>query len=200
MTARFSLRLPQRQARLVALAVAYHLARPGSELDRETLQEYEHGLAEVPAALEPQLDADTATLELSSLQVTLLATAMSSVVSELKMYSVFDTMAGESGRPRSTAAGFDERLRSLFPEVAAEPAAADALAGEMTMLRRELPLGAGARAGRGGAAPRRGEGAGGQEAVAVLEALASARLLTGRFRRKGRDTGERLLTCSSAAR
>ena len=57
MTARFSLRLPQRQARLVALAVAYHLARPGAELDRETLQEYEHGLAEVPAALDPQLDA-----------------------------------------------------------------------------------------------------------------------------------------------
>ena len=140
MTARFSLRLPHRQARLVALAVAYHLARPGSELDRETLQEYEHGLAEVPAALEPQLSAESATLELSSLQVTLLATAMSSVVSELKMYSTFDAMAGESGRPRSTAAGFDERLRALFPEVAAEPAAADALAGEMTMLRRELPL------------------------------------------------------------
>jgi len=139
-TARFSLRLPQRQARLVALAVAYHLARPGAELDRETLQAYQHGLAEVPAALEPQLDAERATLELSSLQVTLLATAMSSVVGELKMYSVFDTMAGESGRPRSTAAGFDERLRALFPEVAAEPAAADGLAGEMTMLRRELPV------------------------------------------------------------
>ena len=137
---RFSLRLPQRQARLVALAVHYHLARPGSELDRETLQEYEHGLAEVPPALEPQLDAEGATLGLSSLQVTLLAMAMSSVVSELKMYSVFDTMAGESGRPRSTASGFDERLRSLFPEVTAEPAAADALAGELTMLRRELPL------------------------------------------------------------
>ena len=140
MTARFSLTLPQRQARLVALAVGYHLARPGAELDRETLQEYEHGLAEVPAALEPQLSAESATLELSSLQVTLLATAMSSVVSELKMYSTFDAMAGESGRPRSTATGFDERLRALFPEVAAEPAAADALAGEMTMLRRELPL------------------------------------------------------------
>ncbi len=28
MTMRFSLRLPQRQARMVALATAYHLARP----------------------------------------------------------------------------------------------------------------------------------------------------------------------------
>ena len=138
---RFSLRLPQRQARLVALAVAYHLARPGSELDRETMREYEHGLAEVAGVLEPQLDGETATLELFPLQVTLLATALSSVVNELKMYSVFDTMAGESDRPRSTAPGFDDRLRSLFPEVAADPAAASDLAGEMAMLRRQLPLG-----------------------------------------------------------
>ncbi|MFB3053340.1 MAG: hypothetical protein ACE1ZT_05685, partial [Dehalococcoidia bacterium] len=73
--------------------------------------------------------------------VTLLATAMSSVLSELKMYSVFDTMAGESARPRSTAPGFDEKLRALFPEVAEDPAVASDLAGEMTMLRRELPQG-----------------------------------------------------------
>ena len=138
---RFSLRLPQRQARMVALAIAYHLARPGSELDRETMQEYEHGLAELPAALEPQLDAESATLALSPLQVTLLATAMSSVLSELKMYSVFDTMSGESARPRSTAPGFDEKLQGLFPEIAEDPAVASDLAGEMTMLRRELPLG-----------------------------------------------------------
>ncbi len=138
---RFSLRLPQRQARMVALAVAYHLARPGSELDRETMHEYEHGLAELPAALEPQLDAEAATLELSPLQTSLLATALSSVVNELKMYSVFDTMAGESARPRSTAPGFDEKLRELFPEIAEDTAVATDLAGEMTMLRRELPLG-----------------------------------------------------------
>lgn len=137
---RFSLRLPQRQARLVALAVAYHLARPGSELDHESMQEYEHGLAEVPESLEPQLEADAATLEVQPFQVTLLATALSSVVNELKMYSVFDTMAGGSGRPRSTAPGFDDRLRSLFPEVAADPAAASDLAGEATVLRRQLPL------------------------------------------------------------
>ncbi|MFB3094142.1 MAG: hypothetical protein ACE1ZN_07050, partial [Dehalococcoidia bacterium] len=121
--------------------VAYHLARPGSELDHETMEAYDHGLADLPAALEPQLEAETATLELSPLQVTLLATAMSSVVNELKMYSTFDTMAGESARPRSTAPGFDEKLRALFPEVAEDPAGASDLAGEMTMLRRELPQG-----------------------------------------------------------
>lgn len=137
---RFSLRLPRRQARMIGLAVAYHLARPGSELDRDTMREYEHGLAEVPEALEPQLDAETATLELRPLQVTLLANSLSSVVNELKMYSVFDTMAAGSTRPRSTAAGFDDRLRALFPEIAGDPSLASDLAGEMTMLRRQLPL------------------------------------------------------------
>ncbi len=137
---RFSLRLPRRQARLVALAVAYHLARPGAELDHDTMREYEHGLAEVPEALEPHLAAETPTLELDPLQVTLLGSALSSVINELKTYSMLDAMAGGSGRPRSTAPGFDDRLRALFPEVAADPAAASDLAGEATMLRRQLPL------------------------------------------------------------
>ena len=135
---RFSLRLPQRQARLVALAVAYHLARPGAELDRETMREYEHGLAEVPETLDPQLDAEAATLELGPLQVTLLAAALSSVVNELKTYSMLDTATGS--RPRSAAPGFDDSLRALFPEVAADPAAASDLAGEAAILRRQLPL------------------------------------------------------------
>lgn len=137
---RFAVRLPQRQARLVALAVHYHLARPGSELDHATMREYQHGLAELPAVLETQLAADTATVEMNPLQVTLLSTALSSMISELKMYSVMDTMAGPSDRPRSLAAGFDERLRSLFPEVAEDASLASDLAGEATMLRRQLPV------------------------------------------------------------
>lgn len=141
MTTRFSLRLPRHQARLVALAVAYHLARPGSELDADTMAEYEHGLAEVPPALELQLDAEFANIELNPLQVSLLSIALSSVISELKMYSVFDTMAGESARPRSTAPGFDERLRSLFPQVATDPSYASQLAEDTMMLRRQLPAG-----------------------------------------------------------
>ena len=137
---RFALRLPQHQARLVALAVAYHLARPGSELDRDTMSPYQHGLAELPAVLDPYLDAEFAAIELNPLQVTLLSTALSSVLNELKMYSVFDTMAGASARPRSTAPGFDERLRSLFPQIAADAAYASQLAEDATMLRRQLPL------------------------------------------------------------
>ena len=136
---RFALRLPRHQARLVALAVSYHLSRPGSEIDPETFSDYRHGLRELQPALESHLEDDSAELELSSLQTVLLSTALSSVVSELKMYSTFDTMAGASRRPRSTAPGFDERLRSLFPEIAGDSAYASQLAEDATMLRRELP-------------------------------------------------------------
>jgi hypothetical protein len=139
MTFRFALRLPQHQAKLVALAVSYHLSRPGSELDPETLSEYHQGLAEVLPALEPQLGEEQAVIEVNPLQAVLLATALSSVISELKMYSVFDTMSGTSARPRSTAPGFDARLRELFPEIAGDPGYASELAGDMTLLRRELP-------------------------------------------------------------
>jgi hypothetical protein len=136
---RFALRLSQHQARLVALAVAYHLSRPGSEIDAETLSDYAHGLRELQPVIDAQVQEDAADLQLTPLQAVLLSTALSSVVSELKMYSVFDTMSGGSRRPRSTAPGFDERLRSLFPAIAGDPDYASRLAGDVTMLRRELP-------------------------------------------------------------
>jgi hypothetical protein len=137
---RFALRLPQHQTRLVALAVSYHLSRPGSELDPETLAEYQHGLANVRQVVDGQVDAASASIELTALQATLLSTAMSSVISELKTYSLVDTMSGSSQRPRSVAAGFDGRLRDLFPAVASDPAHTQALAEDLMMLRRELPL------------------------------------------------------------
>ncbi len=121
--------------------MSYHLSRPGSEIDPETLSNYRHGLMELRPALDTQLNGDSAVLEITPLQTSLLATALSSIASELKMYSVLDTMAGASRRPRSTAPGFDERLRTLFPEVAGDPDYASKLAGDIIMLRRDLPLG-----------------------------------------------------------
>ena len=135
----FTVRLPRHQARLVALAVSYHLSRPGSEIDPDSMREYTHGLAEVLPLIDAQIEEDTATLDLNATQAVLLSTAFSSVLSELKMYSLFDSMAADSSRPRSTAAGFDDRLRSLFPEIAGDPAYAMVLAEDLTMLRRELP-------------------------------------------------------------
>ncbi len=136
---RFALRLPNHQARLVALAVSYHMARPGSEIDHETLSEYEHGLAEVLPVIDGQLNQESASIELSPLQTMLLSGAFSAVISELKMYSTLDTMAGASHRPRSTAPGFDDRLRALFPEIAGDPSYASKLAEDMTLLRRQVP-------------------------------------------------------------
>jgi len=138
---RFGLRLPNQQTRLIALAVSYHLSRPGAELNPDTLAEYEHGLAGLLPVLDSQLDLETAVLEVTPLQAVLLSTAMSSVIGELKMYSVFDTMSQGSRRPRSAATGFDDRLRTLFPEVVGDPACATMLAESMTMLRREIPSG-----------------------------------------------------------
>ena len=135
----FTIRLPQHQARLVALAVGYHLSRPGSEIDPDSMREYTHGLAEVLPLIDAQIEEEVATLDLSATQAVLLSTAFSSVLSELKMYSLFDSMAACSSRPRSTAAGFDDRLRWLFPEIAGDPAYAMVLAEDLTMLRRELP-------------------------------------------------------------
>ena len=135
----FRLRLPQHQARLISLAVGYHLSRPGSEIDRETMGEYEHGLREVQPLIDGQLEAPVAEVDLNPVQAVLLSTAFSSVLSELKMYSVFDTMAGDSRRPRSTAPGFDQRLRDLFPAITGDPAYASQLAEDMALLRRELP-------------------------------------------------------------
>ena len=135
----FTVRLPQHQARLVALAVGYHLSRPGSEIDPDSMREYTHGLAEVLPLIDAQIEDDVAVLDLNATQAVLLSTAFSSVLSELKMYSLSDRMAAGSSRPRSTAAGFDDRLRWLFPEIAGDPAYAMVLAEDLTMLRRELP-------------------------------------------------------------
>lgn len=136
----FTVRLPQHQARLIALAVGYHLSRPGSELDRDTMQEYRHGLRELLPSIDAQVEEPVATIDMNPLQAVLLSTAFSSVLSELKMYSVFDAMSGDSRRPRSTAAGFDDRLRWLFPEVAGDPGVAMQLAEDMNLLRRDLPF------------------------------------------------------------
>jgi len=136
---RFTLRLPQHQARLVTLAVSYHLARPGSEIDPNTLTDYEHGLRELLPVVDQQLEAETAHFDVRPLQAVLLSTAISSVISELKVYSVFDSMSGASPRPRSTAVGFDDRLRALFPAIAGDPGYASQLAADCLVLRRELP-------------------------------------------------------------
>jgi len=118
-------------ARLTYLALQYHLARPGSEIDPDTRQPAEHGLREVAHTLEPQLDRAVSTIELSEYQRDRLASAVAGALNQLKAYPL---LAGS----RSTAPGFDAALKRLFPDVAADPDEATSLAGHLVALRRRL--------------------------------------------------------------
>ena len=131
--------LRQEEARLVYLAVAYHLGRPGSELDPLTKQPVEHGLAEVAQALQPQLRLAVAIVSLDDNQTNRLLSGMLGSISELKTYPMLEPRPdGEGGGRRSSVRGFDATLRHLFPEVEAEPETSIDLAEQMLMLKRLL--------------------------------------------------------------
>ncbi len=126
-------------AKLTMLALRYHLARPGAELDPETKQPSAHGLAEVADALEPQTGSAVATIELSEHQRQRLLSAIGGTMNELKTYPLLDALPPErGGGRRSTVAGFDATLRRLFPEVTDDSEEAVQLAGHLLALRRRL--------------------------------------------------------------
>ncbi len=139
-------------ARLAFLALQYHLARPGSELDPETKQPAAHGLAEVARALEPQLERAVATVELSDFQRQRLVSAIAGAMNEVKTYPL---LGGGRG---STVPEFVATLRRLFPEVKDDPEEATQLAAHLMSLRRRLESAAAPPAsaeGGGGAVRRR---------------------------------------------
>ncbi len=131
--------LRQRDARLLYLALIYHLARPGSELDRQTGEPLPHGLLETARSLHGQINDPAATLELDAVQAERLKSALLGTVNELKIYPVL-TAAGRGGR-RSMVPRFDETLRLLFPQVEAEPEETLELAARVVALRREIESG-----------------------------------------------------------
>jgi hypothetical protein len=133
----YELTLGTADARLIYLALAYHLARPGSEVDPQTLKQTEHGLLEAARALHPQLNQAVATLSLTPLQLTRLGQAMLGVINELKTYPMLRAQSGDRS-PVSAAAGFDDVLVTLFPDVAEDENAALDLAEDMMLLRRRL--------------------------------------------------------------
>jgi hypothetical protein len=128
-------RLTQRDARLTALAISYHLARPGAEIDRHTQQPLKHGLAEVAQTLDGQLQEQIATIDLSDDQRRSLLNAMSGSINELKAYAL---MPSEGTRRHSAAPLFDQALDRLFPELAGDPDEAVQLAAHLLALRRKL--------------------------------------------------------------
>ena len=131
------IQLQQEDARLVFLAVAYHLGRPGSELDPLTKQPFAHGLAEVAAVLQPQLARESASISLQQSQAKRLLSGMLGTISELKSYPMLGLRAGLDGR-RSSVPGFDRSLTHLFPAVEEDAQVALDVAESMLLLRRRL--------------------------------------------------------------
>lgn len=123
------LQLNNADARIVYLALVYHLGRPGSEIDALTLERHALGLGPVHAALQPQLTRAAVELELSEYQLHRLGEALLGIINELKQF--------EMAHGRSAVPGFAEAVRTAFPE-AAEPGAALDLAQHALMLRRRL--------------------------------------------------------------
>jgi hypothetical protein len=135
------LRLEPAQVRLVSLALAYHLARPGSELDSATKTPVQHGLAEVSNALQPQLSEAVASITLSAHQLERVSSAVLGAINELKVYPLLEPRPPEEGGGRRTSVpGFDRTLRELFPEVKEDPDAATALIEPLMALKRRLDV------------------------------------------------------------
>ena len=125
-----ALHLSADDVRLVRLALVYHLARPGAELDPATGQPAEHGLAEVDAAI-AEREGFAATLTLTDEQLRRLLQAMLGSVNELRIYHL-------NGGAASMVTGFNETARRFFPAIAGEPEVALDVAESMVMLRRRL--------------------------------------------------------------
>jgi hypothetical protein len=133
-----TLQLRSDDAKLVFLAIAYHLGRPGSELDPETKQPVEHGLAKVASGLQPQLRMAVASITLRHNQAQRLLSALLGTITELKAYAMLGVGTKEAPGHRSTVPGFDGSLRHLFPEVEEDAEEPLDLAERVLKLRRAI--------------------------------------------------------------
>jgi hypothetical protein len=132
--------LRQEDAKLAYLAIAYHLGRPGSELDPTTKMPVEHGLAETAQTLQPQLRMAVATISLRNNQLSRLQSAILGTITELKAYPMLqprDAVDGRAGR-RSTVPGFDATLQHLFPEVEGDPESSLGIAERLLLFKRSF--------------------------------------------------------------
>ena len=149
-----SVTLRQAEARLAYIAIAYHLARPGSELDPQTRTQAQHGLAEVARQVQPQLKLASVTIDLDPFQLERLGSAILGAANELKVYPMLEERpADEGGGRRSMVPGFDETLRHLFPQVEEDAEEAVALVEPLIALKRRLDEAGNAAAPSTSAAP-----------------------------------------------
>lgn len=128
-----AVQLSNLDARLVYLALQYHLARPGSELQRETGGPPSHGLAPLAPELDAQLDNAVIEINVSDDQRERLSSAIAGAINELKSMSLL-----EAGGRATMVPAFREALTRFFPEAEDDPDEATRLAGHMLALRRRL--------------------------------------------------------------
>ncbi|MGE0135682.1 MAG: hypothetical protein AB7L91_09580 [Dehalococcoidia bacterium] len=119
-------------ARIVALAITYHLGRPGSETDPATLQRHDLGLAPVGRALDPQLAMAEVRLELSPYQLHRLDEALLGTVNELKQYDM--------SHRRSAVPNFETAIGLLFPELTREHEGHEDVPGPLDLVTRIVML------------------------------------------------------------
>jgi len=126
----FALKLTHDEPRLVELALVYHFARPGSELDPDTRRPAERGLRYVYDALVPQRGGD-AVIELDAAQYRKLLSAIYGCSTELRGHHMRD------GRPGG-APGFADAAFTLFPSLTEDAQVALEIAEAMVMLHRRM--------------------------------------------------------------
>lgn len=135
----FELRLTPPEARLVGLAIAYHLGRPGSEIDPSTLQVTRHGLTMPAAILKAQHGFPEAKLTLELEQVIRLKNAMLQTISELKVISMSEApWTPGTGSAHSVNEPFEQALAAAFPNVREEPSYAQTIAASLMQLSRQV--------------------------------------------------------------
>ncbi len=135
----YELRLPPPEARLVALALAYHLGRPGSEIDPATLQVRRLGLAMPAAILKAQQGLPEAKLTLELDQLMRLKNAMLQTISELKVISMSEApWTPGPGSGHSVNEAFEQALAAAFPTVREEPTYAQTIAASLMQLVRQV--------------------------------------------------------------
>ena len=125
-----TLQFRSEDARIVYLATIFHLGRPGSETDPNTLQRHDLGLRAIHDYLVPRLNQAVVEVEASPYQVVRLGEALLGCANELKQFSLAQ---GRSMVPR-----FAETVRELYPETAEQPGAAMDLVQHPVMLRNRM--------------------------------------------------------------
>ena len=126
------LQLQNADARIAYLGIVYHLGRPGSEIDPETMREHRASLDTVKAAIREQLDNAVITIEVAPWQVQRLGQALLGASNELRQYGMSEG--------RSVVPGFSETMAEFWPESVEDPSIASDLVQHAVMLRRRLDV------------------------------------------------------------